>query len=95
MAGGVGGPGLAGLSALLHQGPASPGPQQTELGFGDDEPVSTHGEMEGVGRTRLTEGQAERKARVTPWQVDRGKVQTLKDRWAAGLTNKTVKEQTD
>lgn len=29
------------------------------------EPVSTHGEKEGVGRTRLAEGQAERKARVT------------------------------
>ena len=32
---------------------------------------------------------------MTPWQVDRGKVQELKDRWAAGLTKKTVKEQTD
>ena len=37
-AGGRGGrgPGLAGLSALLHRGPASPGPWQTEVGFGDE-----------------------------------------------------------
>lgn len=48
-----------------------------------------------MGRTRLTEGQAEREAGVTPWQVDRGQAQVLKDRWAAGLTKKTVKEQTD
>ena len=37
-AGGLGwrGPGLAGLSALLHRGPTSPGPRQTEVGFGDE-----------------------------------------------------------
>lgn len=32
---------------------------------------------------------------MTPWQVDRGQAQALKDRWAAGPTTKTVKEQTD